>query len=344
MSVNYEPVLWNKQKKMYDVIVWVFILLSITFFSFMELNMHPTITAETLLIRATAFTAIVLLHIILLIGPLARLNRVFLPLLYNRRHLGVSMFMVSAVHGVFSILQFHSLGDIHPLVSVFLSNQNYQDISQFPFQILGFCALTILFIMAITSHDFWLKNLSPKVWKGMHMLVYIAYALVVLHVALGTLQYEDDLLYKVLLVGGFITITGLHLFTGIRENRNLKIYTSSLEKEGYIEVCSTREIVENRAKAIFMKEENIAVFKYDGNISAVNNVCKHQMGPIGEGKIVDGCITCPWHGYQYLPHNGKSPPPFDEQLTTYRVQVVNQKVWINPTPMPEGTEIEPAIV
>ena len=25
---------------------------------------------------------------------------------------------------------------------------------------------------------------------------------------------------------------------------------------------------------------------------------------------MDGCITCPWHGYQYLPHNGQSPPPF----------------------------------
>lgn len=26
-------------------------------------------------------------------------------------------------------------------------------------------------------------------------------------------------------------------------------------------------------------------------------MCKHQNDPLGEGKIVDGCVTCPWHGY-----------------------------------------------
>ena len=57
-----------------------------------------------------------------------------------------------------------------------------------------------------------------------------------------------------------------------------------------------------------------------------------------EGKIVDGCITCPWHGYQYAPHNGQSPPPFTEKIATYDVQVVGGNVLVNPTPYPEGTE------
>ena len=29
-----------------------------------------------------------------------------------------------------------------------------------------------------------------------------------------------------------------------------------------------------------------------------------EWGPLGEGKIVDGCITCPWHGFQYRPQDG----------------------------------------
>ena len=88
--------------------------------------------------------------------------------------------------------------------------------------------------------------------------------------------------------------------------------------------------------------ENIAVFKYDGKIAAVNNICKHQMGPLGEGKIVDGCITCPWHGYQYLPENGQSPPPFTEKLSTYEVRIAGNRVWVNPKPKAEGTFVEPA--
>ncbi|MCB0599501.1 MAG: Rieske (2Fe-2S) protein, partial [Phaeodactylibacter sp.] len=59
--------------------------------------------------------------------------------------------------------------------------------------------------------------------------------------------------------------------------------------------------------------------------------------PLGEGKIVDGCITCPWHGYQYRPEDGQSPPPFTEKVATYDVKVVDGKVYVNPEPYPEGT-------
>ena len=85
-------------------------------------------------------------------------------------------------------------------------------------------------------------------------------------------------------------------------------------------------------------KERIAVFKTEGKLFAVNNVCKHQNGPLGEGKIVDGCITCPWHGYQYLPKNGQSPPPFKEKVSTYDLQMEGTEVWLNPTPYAEGTE------
>ena len=277
-----------------------------------------------------------------MIGPLARLDIRFLPLLYNRRHLGVSMFLIALIHGVFSIVQFHALGDINPIVSVFTSNQNYQTISEFPFQILGFFALIILFLMAATSHDFWLKNLNPKVWKALHMGVYIAYGLLITHVALGALQYENSPRYWMILIIGFIAIASLHIIAGIKETKRLKELDNILVEEGFYEIASVEEIVENRAKTIFIEDQNIAVFKYDGKVSAVHNVCKHQMGPLGEGKIVDGCITCPWHGYQYLPENGQSPPPFKEKLSTYEVKIIKGKIWINPSPKPEGTFVEPA--
>ncbi len=341
MSLNYTSVQWNKQKKGYDKILWLGIAFMLICFIGFQFLFHPEITAETIIIRATAITAFLLLHIILSIGPLARLNTKFLPLLYNRRHLGVSMFFIALIHGVFSIIQFHALGDINAVVSVFTSNQHYQEISEFPFQTLGFFALLILFLMAATSHDFWLNNLSPKIWKTLHMGVYVVYGLLVLHVALGALQYEDHLVDWVFLLGGFIAILSLHLVTGIKENRRLQKDRDLLKKDGFYEVCLISDIPESCAKTIFLEGENIAIFKYDGRLSAVNNVCKHQMGPLGEGRIVDGCITCPWHGYQYKPEDGKAPPPFTEKLKTYQLKVLDGKVWVNPDPNEEGTYIEP---
>jgi len=44
--------------------------------------------------------------------------------------------------------------------------------------VLGIAALLVLFVMAATSHDFWLSFLTPPVWKALHMSLYAAYGLV----------------------------------------------------------------------------------------------------------------------------------------------------------------------
>jgi methionine sulfoxide reductase heme-binding subunit len=343
MSASYQSVLWNRQKKIYDCVLGGFIVCYLATFISGNLIINPEITQETLIIRSFGTLAILLLHIILMIGPLARFNTVFLPLLYNRRHLGVTMFFMAAIHGVFSIVQFHSLGNINPILSVFVSNTHYESLTKFPFQALGLIALIVFFLMAITSHDFWLHNLSPRIWKTLHMMVYIAYALIILHVLLGVLQFETSPVFVFMLGVGMITIIILHLLASRKEYHNDKPFqTQAIDH--YVMVGSIDEIKENRAKVACLGNERIAIFKYGNKVSAVSNVCKHQNGPLGEGKIIDGCITCPWHGYQYLPQNGSSPPPFKEKVATYRVKVVNREIWIDPTPFPEGTEVEPSII
>jgi methionine sulfoxide reductase heme-binding subunit len=343
MSVGYSAVGWNRQKKLYDWFIFGFCVLYLSVFITLTITFNPDYTFETLLIRSTSTLAVLLLHIILSIGPLARINKKFLPFLYNRRHLGVTMFCVAAVHGVFSVLQFHSLGNVNPFVSLFTSNTNYNSVAAFPFQALGFFALVILLLMAITSHDFWLHNLSPKVWKTLHMFVYLAYALIIMHVMLGVIQYETHPVFVVLVALGSLWLITLHFIAGTREVKkdNQKF---DAEVEGFVYVCNANEFEEGRAKIFCIDKERIAVYKNENKLYAIHNVCKHQGGPLGEGKIVDGCITCPWHGYQYLPHNGQSPPPFTEKVNTYDVKVSEGKVFINPKPYPEGAERQGAIV
>ncbi len=226
MSGPYKAVSWNRQKKIYDVSMGALIFGAILLFVVVTLVAHPNVTAETLVIRSTALSAFLLLHVILCIGPLARLDTRFLPLLYNRRHLGVTMFCLAAIHAIFSVIQFHSAGDVNPLVSVFVSyRQDYNpfahqsvNISHFPFEPLGFFALCILFLMAATSHDFWLHHLGASFWKAMHQLVYVAYGLIVLHVVLGVLQAERNPAYVAMLGAGFATVMGLHV-AGWRKER-----------------------------------------------------------------------------------------------------------------------------
>ena len=343
MSTHYAPVLWNRQKRVYDRVMLGLMGLYLALFTALQLVFYPNISPETLIIRATGTLAFLMLHVILSIGPLTRLNPGFLPLLYNRRHLGVTMFLVALVHGIFNLIQFHALGNVDPLVSLFTSNIHYGSLADFPFQVLGFFALLILFLMAATSHDFWLNNLSPRVWKSLHMMVYAAYAMLVFHVMLGVIQLENSAAWIGLTGLGMLWVTGLHVLAALVEKRR-ENNPAVKGSDGFVKVCELADIEEGRAKIVLADGQNIAVFKYDGKLSAVSNICRHQNGPLGEGKIVDGCITCPWHGYQYLPHNGQSPPPFTEKLETYDVKLVGNSVFVHPRPYPEGTERPAALI
>jgi len=71
-------------------------------------------------------------------------------------------------------------------------------------------------------------------------------------------------------------------------------------------------------------------------------VCRHQNGPLGEGRIVGGCITCPWHGYQYAPDTGASPPPFTDKVATFQTRIVDGVVLVHPSPHAPGTRLEPS--
>ena len=344
MSHAYRAVGWTPHKKIYDSCLAGGVILYLGLFVATGLALDREATIETQLIRALGTCALLLLHVILAIGPLARLDRRFLPLLYNRRHLGVTMFLLAASHAAFATVQFHGGGDLHPLVSVLVANPRYDSFSQFPFEALGLGALVILFAMAATSHDFWLANLTAPVWKSLHMLVYVAYALLVMHVALGVLHTERHPVLAVLLGAGAITLGVLHVVAAQRERLADRELTAPGDADGFVPVCRVGDIREKRARIVSLGGERIAVFRYDGKVSALSNVCQHQNGPLGEGRIVDGCVTCPWHGYQYRPESGASPPPFTEKVPTFRVRVVGDQVLVDPRPLPPGTEIEPALV
>jgi nitrite reductase/ring-hydroxylating ferredoxin subunit len=232
-------------------------------------------------------------------------------------------------------------GLLHTLPADFITWENYGKFIGFPFKTLGVAALAVMLAMAATSHDFWLRNLSAPTWKRLHMLVYVAYALLVAHVTLGALQSETSPVLASVLIVGVATVLWLHLAAAFREKRIDQERHQAVD-EGFVEVCRVDRIAEKCATVVSLSGERVAVFRYDGKVSAISNVCQHQNGPLGEGRIIDGCVTCPWHGYQYQPESGAAPPPFKEKVPTFRVKVVEGTVFVHPRPNPPGTRVEPA--
>ena len=254
MSVGYTWVQWSRHKRVYDAAAAGGAMLYIGLF-FLTTKLlfrgDEAPSDEIVLIRATGSCAIILLHIILCIGPLARLDVRFLPILFNRRHLGVMTFLIALVHGVVTIGFYHGFGVVNPLISLLTSNTNYGSVSAFPFQILGLGGLVILFLLAATSHDFWLRNLGSPMWKRLHMLVYVAYALLVGHVALGALRTERSVIAPVLVCIGAAVVATLHVVAGLREMRR-DAGAAAIADAGaeWVDVGPPGEIPEDRARTV----------------------------------------------------------------------------------------------
>jgi nitrite reductase/ring-hydroxylating ferredoxin subunit len=140
-----------------------------------------------------------------------------------------------------------------------------------------------------------------------------------------------------MLGASLVWLSTIHIVAGLRERAGDK--GEPKNSDGWLPAGPPRSIADKRAKIVAAPGgERIAVYR-DGNmIGALSNLSAHQNGPIGEGCIVGGLVTCPWHGYQYRLKDGRAPPPFTEKLVTYRVRIRNGEIEVDPRPLPPGTE------
>lgn len=343
MSVKYIPVQWNKNKWWYDGIMlfavvsylWVFIEITPAI-----LGHESPINSQVHNARAFGSCAFLMLSVILAIGPLSRLDNRFLPLLYNRRHFGVMTAFVALSHAGFILDWYFAFSKAGKYEALLFANTSYTQLVGFPFEVFGIFALICLLILATTSHDFWMKFLTPRVWKGLHYLIYAAYISVVAHVSFGILQDQQNQAFPIVFVVVAFAVAGIHVLAAFSEGKKARPISKS--NAGWVKVCSTNDMNEGYAKvARLPKGDRVAVFLQDGKLSAISNACAHQNGPLGEGKILNCLVTCPWHGFQYDVTNGRSPAPFTETVPTYNVAVEDGFVLVDPDANLPGTFVEP---
>jgi len=114
------------------------------------------------------------------------------------------------------------------------------------FELPGLAAPLILILMAATSHDSWPSVLSPPVWKALHMLVYVAYALLIGHVALGTLQAGTGGIGPLVAAAGVLLIIELHQAAGLRERRPAPVHRWPHRNRALGEFSLRGEIVDSK--------------------------------------------------------------------------------------------------
>ena len=96
---------------------------------------------------------------------------------------------------------------------------------------------------------------------------------------------------------------------------------------GYTKICKLSDLKEEQGKRFLINDIEIAVFKVENEIYAVNNICPHQHSAnIYDGFLEDGCVVCPSHGWMFNLKTGKQPTGA-RGLDTYPIKIIDDEVY-----------------
>jgi len=94
----------------------------------------------------------------------------------------------------------------------------------------------------------------------------------------------------------------------------------------FVPVVAFSELVERRGVCIGVGRLELALFKVDGELFALDNSCPHRGGPLSEGDIVGRQLFCPLHAWGFDLRTGQSSTNSRARVRSYPVRVVSGQV------------------
>ncbi len=95
---------------------------------------------------------------------------------------------------------------------------------------------------------------------------------------------------------------------------------------------------------VVVADRAVCVTRTERGYGALDNHCPHQGGPLGEGQIEDGCLICPWHGYEYDPITGRPPEGYDDVATVYPLEERSDGLYLQLPEPPLGVTLMDQVV
>lgn len=89
------------------------------------------------------------------------------------------------------------------------------------------------------------------------------------------------------------------------------------------------EIPEGQIREFQVGGKAVAIANVSGKLFAINSVCLHHGGPLGEGDLEGSRVSCPWHGWQYDVTTGKLVQQPDSGVQCYAVEVRDGAIFVD---------------
>jgi naphthalene 1,2-dioxygenase system ferredoxin subunit len=97
--------------------------------------------------------------------------------------------------------------------------------------------------------------------------------------------------------------------------------------DNWIKVTALDEIPDDDVIGVAVEGRQIALYKYEGEVFATDNVCTHGQALLSDGFLEDGEIECPLHQGRFCIKSGKAMcDPLTEDVRTYDTRVEGEEV------------------
>lgn len=90
------------------------------------------------------------------------------------------------------------------------------------------------------------------------------------------------------------------------------------------------DIPEGKSIVIMLSDDSeVALFKIQGEIFALDNSCPHKGGPLGEGFVEGFRVSCPWHGWEFDIPTGDCINMPGESAQKIAIKIVGNKIFLD---------------
>lgn len=100
----------------------------------------------------------------------------------------------------------------------------------------------------------------------------------------------------------------------------------------YVAVGPASAIPDDQARIVTIGRYDVAVFRIGDDVVAYENACPHQGGPVGEGIVEGGTVTCPWHAWCFDLRSGVLTLGDFARLRRFGVRIEDGMLWIAAQP------------
>ena len=100
--------------------------------------------------------------------------------------------------------------------------------------------------------------------------------------------------------------------------------------EQWVRLCGVNEAPKpGEVTEVEFGNEAICLANVGGQLHALDNLCPHRQGPLGQGWVEGNAVLCPWHAWAFDVDTGVAEEPERAQVRVYTIRTEGDDLFVN---------------